>query len=115
MTLYFVQLNELNFDLLKSIDVNTSAFPNFNRFIDLFDFQETFAENEYQNLEPWIQWVSFYTGQSFSEHKIFHLGDTEKKGTTETIFQKMERKGLRVGALADECCKSPSKSIIFYS
>ena len=57
-------------------------------------------EDEYQNLEPWIQWVSFYTGQSFSEHKIFHLGDTEKKGTTETIFQKMERKGLRVGALS---------------
>ena len=26
------------------------------------------SEDRYEHLEPWIQWVSFYTGKSYGEY-----------------------------------------------
>ena len=40
-----------------------------------FNNIETSSEKNYENLEPWIQWVSFYTGKSYEEHKVFFLNE----------------------------------------
>ena len=36
---------------------------------------KTRSEQEYELLEPWIQWVSIYTGKTAKEHGVFRLGD----------------------------------------
>ena len=38
----------------------------------------TNSEEEYKLLEPWVQWVSVYTGKRPNDHKIFRLGDIKK-------------------------------------
>ena len=40
--------------------------------------KKTKSEKEYNKLEPWIQWPSFYTGKSFENHNIYRLGDFDK-------------------------------------
>ena len=57
---------------------------------------ETTSEDEYELLEPWIQWVSVYTGQTFAEHGVFRLGDCIYS-TDRQIFAELEERGFRVG------------------
>ena len=67
--LIFIQLNEINFELLKNYS-NKYNFKFFNsQFLE--KLVNTKSENEYSLLEPWIQWVSIYTGLEAKKHKIF--------------------------------------------
>jgi hypothetical protein len=77
MKILLIQLNEINFDL---VDKYLLASKNLNlQILDLLKINyksfETYAENKYENLEPWIQWASVYLGKDFDQHKIFRLGD----------------------------------------
>ena len=47
-------------------------------------------------LEPWIQWVSIYTGKRANEHKIFRLGDI-KKYSGDLIFNTIEKLNKSIG------------------
>lgn len=73
MKLDIIQLNELNFDLVKRYIERGENLPTFERI--LIDINTTESEKSYECLEPWIQWASFYTGKSYDGHKIFRLGD----------------------------------------
>ena len=55
----------------------------------------TSSEIEYQNLEPWIQWVSAHTGKDFKDHKIFRLGDIVNSDH-EQIFEVIEKKAIEL-------------------
>jgi hypothetical protein len=59
----------------------------------------TNAEQDYDNLEPWIQWPSVHTGKTFNEHQIFRLGDFVNS-FDDQIFEKVEREGFSVGAIS---------------
>lgn len=83
-----LQLNEVNFDLLKKYIAKLNL-KNFDKAINDFGLIETESEKIYENLEPWIQWVSFYTGKSFDEHKVFYLGE---KYNHANIFDELEKK-----------------------
>ena len=72
--LIILQINEVNFDLVKRY-ISLGHLKNFQFFIEKFNFIETESEIKYENLEPWIQWVSFYSGKSHSEHKVSHLNE----------------------------------------
>ena len=65
-----LQLNEVNFDLVSKY-IDKGYLKNFDYFLKNFNFLETISENKYENLEPWIQWVSFYSGKEFKDHKVF--------------------------------------------
>jgi hypothetical protein len=94
--LIFIQLNEINFDILKKYNSKFS-FKFFNNFF--FDnLKNTYSEKDYDLLEPWIQWVSIHTGKTAKEHNIFRLGDI-KNFSYEQIFEKIEKKGKTVGAI----------------
>jgi hypothetical protein len=77
-----IQFNEGNFDLIEKYakKYNLEGFKNIINFKTKI---KTTSEEKYEHLEPWIQWFSFYTGKSFKEHNIFHLGDSKsyKLGT----------------------------------
>ena len=93
----FLQLNEINFDILKKyLEDDKNHLKNFDKIQSSFIFCETFAEKEYNQLEPWIQWVSVFTGKKYSEHKIFRLGDIVLNNNLKQIFEILEALGLKV-------------------
>lgn len=83
--LILLGLNELNFDYVRWY-AERGHLPNFYRLFETYGVVCTSSEKTYQELEPWIQWVSIQTGKTFSEHGIFRLGDV----TGSTIKQGAE-------------------------
>lgn len=96
--LVFVQLNEINFDVVSRY-LDDTHLPAFRELMTRYDRVETFAECEYTHLEPWIQWVSAQTGKTFGEHGVYRLGDITHSELPQ-IFEMLEARGLRVGAVS---------------
>jgi hypothetical protein len=97
--LIFVELNEINFDMVSQyINTNLLTLPSLKKVLDGY-FIRTSCEKQYHLLEPWIQWTSVHTGLSFSEHNIFRLGDIVKSGIIQ-MFERLESNGLSVGAIS---------------
>ena len=82
--LVLIALNELNFDALKLYDL--SKLPNLKKIIE--NYKLTYSENDYNKLEPWIQWLTIYTGLSADEHNVFRLGDVNKKNFNDIFSQR---------------------------
>lgn len=112
--LIFIQLNEINFDLVEKYinGSNKDKFPNLNYIRNSYNNFTTFAEDEYNYLEPWIQWTSVYLGKEFNDHKVFRLGDIVNHPEQKQIFEIIEEKGFKVGAIspmnAENRLKNPS-------
>lgn len=97
--LLFIQLNEINFDLVsKYIEKFPDSFHNFRKILSGPKII-TKSEDDYENLEPWIQWVSVNTGKEFNQHNIFRLGDITVS-SNEQIYEKIESLGYKVGAIS---------------
>ena len=94
--LLLIQLNEINFDLVREY----SKDFKFKFFNDEF-FRKlliTNSEEKYELLEPWIQWVSIYTGKRADSHQIYRLGDI-KKYNGETVFNIIEKLSKSIGVV----------------
>ena len=94
--LLLIQLNEINFDLVReySKDFKFKFFDNeFFRKLLI-----TNSEEKYELLEPWIQWVSIYTGKRADSHQIYRLGDI-KKYNGETVFNIIEKLSKSIGVV----------------
>jgi len=96
--LIFWELNEINFDYVFSY-IKTGRLPNWERFINKYGYTETTSEQEYELLEPWIQWPTIRTGLEFGEHKIFRLGDIIDSNVSQH-WEILEKKGFTVAALS---------------
>lgn len=98
--LLFVQLNEINFDLVKSyLRLGMGdRLPTFNRIMEL-NYRETSSEDEYDNIEPWIQWVSIAVGKTYAQHGIFRLGDIAGSSLT-NVYDILGDAGYTTGALS---------------
>lgn len=106
-----VQFNEANFDLIKNY-LAEDQLPGLNSLCEFKTAFDTSSEIDYCNLEPWIQWYSFYTKQSFSEHKVFHLGDC-LKNSHENFLERAAQSGEKVGVFGSINCR-PSKLFEIY-
>ena len=98
MNLILVELNEINFDVVRSYIDRGEDLPSFKKIIDS-GMIETRAESEYEKLEPWIQWPSVHLGKSFEEHGIFRLGDIVHSDVPQ-FFEQIEQAGYSVGAIS---------------
>ena len=78
-----LQFNEVNFDIVRKY--GHRELPYLLRFIDELQEVKTTSERRYENLEPWIQWVSFYTGKPYQDHGRFILA-TMMRLVTRTCF-----------------------------
>lgn len=96
--LIFVELNEINFELVDKYIKDGAVLPNLSRLKEQSKAIST-SENTYEHLEPWIQWPSVHTGKTFHEHKIFRLGDVVKYRDTQ-IFETVESRGYTVGVFS---------------
>ncbi len=92
-------LNELNVDYIKFY-INHGLLPGFKKIFEIQPPIETVSENDYKLLEPWVQWVTIHSGQSYKEHNIFRLGDIVNNPDLSQIFEELEAEGLSVGAVS---------------
>jgi hypothetical protein len=95
--LILIELNEINFDVAARYAA-TSKLPALEKLLAGSSIRTT-AESQYEALEPWIQWPSAHSGLTAAEHRIFRLGDVVHSHAPQ-IFEQLERKGLRVGAIS---------------
>ena len=63
-----LSFNELNFEYLKKYN-QTGKLKNFNKIIDKIN--ETSCGEDYNYLEPWIQWPTIYSGKTAKEHGLY--------------------------------------------
>ncbi len=105
-------LNELNLDFIKYY-CSKGLLPNFDIIIKN-GYAETFSETEYHLLEPWIQWVTVYTGKTFSEHQVYRLGDIVERPDLSQLFEELEAENLTVGAVSPFNAANRLKNAAFF-
>lgn len=110
--LLLIELNEVNFDHIQHYCAQ-GKLPNFARLIDRFGVSRTVSESRYEELEPWIQWVTAHTGLSLAEHGVFRLGDIVKTDLPQ-IWEQLEQRGLRVGAISPMNAKNRLRQPAFF-
>lgn len=96
--LILVGLNEINFDFVRWY-AERGDLPGFSALMAEHGVEVTTSEAAYEELEPWIQWVSIQTGKSFAQHRVFRLGDIVDTELTQ-YFELLERHGVSVGAVS---------------
>lgn len=112
MTVLLLELNEINFDDVERY-VGRGELPVLGSLIERHGITETISERNYDELEPWIQWVTAHTGRSFAEHGIFRLGDIVEKDLPQ-IWEVLEAQGYRVGAVSPMNAKNRCKNAAFF-
>jgi hypothetical protein len=110
MTVLMLELNEINFEHVRSY-VQLGKLPQLASLLDKYPLVETTSEKNYEELEPWIQWVTAHTGLSLAEHGVFRLGDVAGQDLRQ-IWEVLENEGLKVGAIspmnATNRCRHPA-------
>jgi len=97
-----IEINEINEDWVNYY-INKGKLKNFKKIFNTYKSYSTSSEKKYKDLEPWIQWPSFYTGLSYCDHKCFHIGDFHKK-KHESIYTSLQDRGLSVLAVSPMNC-----------
>jgi hypothetical protein len=72
--LILLEFNELSPPLMDKF-IKDGLLPNFAKLRSEASTYVTDAGEDPPNLNPWIQWVTLHSGQSYAEHGVFHLGD----------------------------------------
>lgn len=93
-SLITLEFNEICPDILSRY-MAQGLLPNFQRFYDNSEVYVTEALESKEHLEPWIQWVTVHTGQSYAEHNLFNL-DEGHQLPNEQIWSEASRQGKKV-------------------
>jgi hypothetical protein len=107
----FLQLNELNFDMISHYIATGVDLPILEQIYQSRCI--TVEEEVYENLEPWIQWYSIFTGTSFKQHKVFRLGDGHHRNDTNFLTDLVDS-NIRVGAIAPMNISKNSADFSFF-
>lgn len=107
-----IELNELNFDFVRSY-VSSGLLPNFGRLLEKHGVVFTVSEEKYDEIEPWIQWVSAHTGMAFADHGVFRLGDSVGRDLHQ-IWEHLEGAGLLVGAVSPMNAENRTRRAAFF-
>ncbi|MFD0737901.1 hypothetical protein ACFQZQ_01170 [Lysobacter koreensis] len=89
-----LEFNELSPTLMREF-MAQGVLPNFSRLHGDAQAYVTDAEEAAPNLEPWIQWVTAHSGQSYRDHGVYHLGDGHKLKTKQ-VWDLLSDHGLKV-------------------
>jgi hypothetical protein len=110
--LMLIELNELNFRFIEAY-ARQGLMPNFARLVAECGLRETTSETAYEELEPWIQWVTAHTGLSYAKHRVFRLGDIVYTDLPQ-IWEELEADGYRVGAMSPMNAKCRVRNPVFF-
>src|SRR5688572_25599283 len=92
--LLLIELNEVNFDVAQRY-VGPLRLRHIDRLLRGHAIR-TRSEASYEQLEPWIQWVSAHSGLTAEQHGVFRLGDIVGSNVPQ-VFEQLEAAGLSVG------------------
>ncbi|MCJ8159702.1 hypothetical protein [Sphingomonas sp. LaA6.9] len=98
MAVLFLELNEINFEQVLAY-AKTGKLQTLARLVEAHGLSTTTSENRYEELEPWIQWVTAHTGKSLADHGIYRLGDIAGQPLHQ-IWEVLEQQGIKVGAIS---------------
>lgn len=110
--LILLELNEINFEHLR-VYAARGELPHISQLINEHGVVETISESRYEELEPWIQWVTAHTGLTLTEHGIFRLGDISHTEILQ-IWEALEEQGLSVGAISPMNAKNRCRHAAFF-
>ncbi len=110
--LLLLELNEINFDYVGGY-VDRGLLPNLGRLIREHGVSRTVSEQRYEDLEPWIQWVTAHTGLPLAGHGVFRLGDIARHDLPQ-VWEQLEERGLRVGAISPMNAKNRLRRAAFF-
>ncbi len=111
--LILLGLNEINFEYIEHY-ITHGHLPNLKKLLEVSPLVKTSSEKTHEELEPWIQWVSVQTGQPFSKHKIFRLGDMTDASHTQIWEYIEEKHGVKVAALSPMNAANLAKDPAFF-
>ena len=112
MTVLLLELNEINFGDVRAYAAR-GRLPVLARLIETHGLIETSSEESYEELEPWIQWVTAHTGLPLAGHKVFRLGDIVDTDIRQ-IWEGLEEQGLKVGAISPMNAKNRCRDAAFF-
>ena len=112
MTVLMLELNEVNFDHVQEY-IKLGKLPHLAELLDNHALIETTSEKKYEELEPWIQWVTAHTGLPLAEHGVFRLGDIVDRDLPQ-IWEVLEARGLKVGAISPMNAKNRCENAAFF-
>ncbi|MBY9063459.1 hypothetical protein K7957_11010 [Sphingomonas yunnanensis] len=107
-----IEFNELNFEALQAYAAR-GELPHFADFLGRVGYAETSSEARYEELEPWIQWVTAHTGLPLAQHGVFRLGDIVDADIPQ-IWEQLAEQGLRVGAISPMNAKCRRRDMAFF-
>jgi hypothetical protein len=107
-----IELNEVNFDAVRHY-TGLGKLPTFHRLIQSHGVGQTTSEEKYEELEPWIQWVTAHTGLPLREHGVFRLGDIVQHDLPQ-IWEVLEAQGITVGAMSPMNAKNRTRNAAFF-
>lgn len=110
--LLFLEFNEVNFENMMFY-CDRGALPNIANLVARNGWTRTHSEQHYEELEPWIQWVTAHTGKSLAEHRVFRLGDIINHDIPQ-IWERLEELGFRVGAISPMNAKHRLRNPMFF-
>lgn len=92
-----IELNEFDPKFLKETSKKLKL-ENIQKIFNLKHSKTTTKESiEHHGLDPWVQWVSIHTGETFKNHKISRLGQTKIQSKNQ-IWNKLSReKNIKCG------------------
>jgi len=108
-----LELNEISYPIIEGL-IEKNRLPNFKILNDSWQFLKTDSEEDYEKIEPWIQWVTAHTGKTYSEHGIFNLGDVHKLKHKQ-IWERLSEKGIESGIIGSmNAAKNTAKGGMFF-
>lgn len=110
--LLFLELNEVNFELLRAY-AQHGSLPTFHKLLESHGYARTSSEDRYEEIEPWIQWVTAHTGKTLAEHRVFRLGDIVQHEIPQ-VWEELEQRGFVVGAISPMNAKNRLRNAAFF-
>jgi len=110
--LILLELNEINFEFVDEY-ASRGELPHLSGFVARHGLRQTLAERHFEQLEPWIQWVTVHTGLDYAHHGVFRLGDIVDTAHRQ-IWEVLEERGLRVGAISPMNARNAVRDPAFF-
>jgi hypothetical protein len=110
--LILVELNEVNFEFVERY-ARRGSLPTLKKLVDNHGLIETSSEKRYEELEPWIQWVTAHTGLPLADHGIRRLGDIVQQDLDQT-WEMLEAQGISVAAISPMNAKNRCRNARFF-
>ena len=92
-----IELNEISIEVVEAM-IAEGKLPNFKKLNQNYAFVKTESEQDYELLEPWIQWVTAHTGKTFAEHNIFRLSDVHQLKHSQ-IWEELSQNHIESGII----------------